>query len=70
MKSFYLTHSVKSARGSAIVDARAICDQINKSLGDAGRTTEEDARAELENIPADVVALYGIHVESIEVDGE
>lgn len=70
MKSFYLTHNVKmtpNGRSTALDSARAICDEINKSLGDCGRTTEDDCRAEIENIDPELVSLYGIHIESIEV---
>lgn len=66
MKSFYITHNVVRP-GSEQVDAHAICNDINKKLGDAGCTTEADCIAEIENIDSDVAALYGIHVESIEV---
>lgn len=62
--TYYLTHDVRSARGAAIVDARALCDSANRRMMDSGRDTEADARAELDDIPRDVAALYGIRVES------
>lgn len=65
MKTFYLTHNV-TRPGSGQVDARAICDEINKKLGDAGCATEADCIAEIENIDSEIVALYGIHAEGME----
>lgn len=70
MKSYYLTHDAKmspNGRSTGCDEASAICDEINKKLGDAGCTTEVDCIAEIERLPDGVATLYSIRVESIEI---